>query len=76
MNAQELRAKAKTILTSMMFATGGIDGNSDVISVIVLQRVDDFIDCLIAAAVAEIVEGYQVDVPNTGYFGVIVKQEG
>ena len=37
--------------------------------------IDELIDAIIDAAVAEIRDGHMVDVPNTGYYGVIVKKD-
>ena len=71
MNADQLRQKAKEILNGMLLPNIPThDGIS-----IGLSGVDEFVDLLVDAAVAEIRENHQVDVPNTGYYGVIVKKE-
>ena len=69
MNAQQLRQDAKAFARMTLLLPSIIKG----------KDVDDFVDAIIdaavKAAVAEITEHYQVDIPNTGYFGVIVKAE-
>jgi len=62
MNAEQLRTKAKE---QFLKALPGLLRPKDV---------DSLVDLLIAAAVAEIVENHRVDVPNTGYFGLIEKR--
>jgi len=68
MYAQELRQLAKvyarkTFPHPMFYGT-----DTD-------ELIDAIIDAAVKAAVVEIVERHQVDVPNTGYFGIIVKRE-
>lgn len=60
MTSEEMRERAKGILRNL------IPGSE--------LDIDNLIDLIVEAAVAEIKEKYQVDVPNTGYFGVIVKK--
>lgn len=69
MNAQELRQNAKAFARMTLLVPSVIKGKD------VDDFVDSIIDAAVKAAVAEITEHYQVDVPNTSYFGIIVKAD-
>jgi hypothetical protein len=65
MNVQQLREWAK--VRARVTLQSGNNLNID-------EMIDAIIDAAVKAAVVEIIQNYQVDVPNTGYFGVIVKK--
>lgn len=62
MSSDELRDKAKELLNQLLPRVHP-------------DFVDQFVDLMVEAAAAEIREKYMVDVPNTGYYGIVVKKE-